>query len=126
MKRRTTPISVQSALSGKRILLTGTTGFLAKVVLEKLIRAVPSVGRIILVIRGNRNCRTARALRQGETPASATAESMAPALPAVEASPADVPPWHAFQSTSFRFAFLAEPFPVRNLRNCCSWLRNFF
>ena len=60
MKPRTAPLSVQTALSGKRILLTGTTGFLAKVVLEKLIRAVPGVGRIILVIRGNRTCRTAR------------------------------------------------------------------
>lgn len=60
MTRRTTPLSVQTALSGKRVLLTGTTGFLAKVVLEKIIRAVPHVGRVTLVLRGNRNCRTAR------------------------------------------------------------------
>ena len=60
MTRRTTPLSVQTALSGKRILLTGTTGFLAKVVLEKIIRAMPNVGRVILVLRGNRNCGTAR------------------------------------------------------------------
>jgi len=44
-------LSVQASLAGKRILLTGSTGFLAKVVLEKLIRAVPDVGGLILLIR---------------------------------------------------------------------------
>ncbi|MGZ5183446.1 MAG: SDR family oxidoreductase, partial [Ramlibacter sp.] len=44
--------SVASALAGKRILLTGATGFLAKVVLEKLIRTVPDLGGVILLIRG--------------------------------------------------------------------------
>ncbi|MGE5622480.1 MAG: SDR family oxidoreductase [Bacillota bacterium] len=60
MKRPVQDLSVQAALSGKRILLTGTTGFLAKVVLEKLIRAVPDVGRLILLIRGGRGCDSAR------------------------------------------------------------------
>ncbi len=60
MNPRTAPLSVQTALSGKRILLTGTTGFLAKVVLEKIIRAVPDVAGIVLVIRGNRKHATAR------------------------------------------------------------------
>lgn len=60
MKTRTTSLSVQTALSGKRILLTGTTGFLAKVVLEKLIRAVPHVDRIVLVIRASEWCGSAR------------------------------------------------------------------
>lgn len=32
---------VLGQLRGKRVLITGTTGFLGKVVLEKLIRAVP-------------------------------------------------------------------------------------
>lgn len=54
MKQPMQNLSVRTALSGKRILLTGTTGFLAKVVLEKLIRAVPDVGRLILLIRGGR------------------------------------------------------------------------
>ncbi|HJV51834.1 MAG TPA: fatty acyl-CoA reductase [Noviherbaspirillum sp.] len=60
MKSPVQELSVQAALSGKRILLTGTTGFLAKVVLEKLIRAVPDVGRLILLIRGGRGCDGAR------------------------------------------------------------------
>ncbi|GAB2846245.1 hypothetical protein GCM10027277_13180 [Pseudoduganella ginsengisoli] len=44
-------LSVHAALAGKRILITGSTGFLAKVVLEKLIRTVPDLGGIILLIR---------------------------------------------------------------------------
>lgn len=55
MKRPAQHLSVRTALSGKRVLLTGTTGFLAKVVLEKLIRTVPDVGRIVLLIRGRKN-----------------------------------------------------------------------
>ncbi len=42
---------VRAAFAGKRILLTGATGFVAKVLLEKLIRTVPDVGRIVLLIR---------------------------------------------------------------------------
>lgn len=51
----TTQLSVPAALSGKRILLTGATGFLAKVVLEKLIRTVPDLQGVILLIRGGRD-----------------------------------------------------------------------
>ncbi|WP_019139862.1 fatty acyl-CoA reductase [Noviherbaspirillum massiliense] len=55
MKQAAEYLSVQTELSGKRVLLTGTTGFLAKVVLEKLIRTVPDVGRLILLIRPGRD-----------------------------------------------------------------------
>lgn len=54
MKQPAQQLNVRTALSGKRVLLTGTTGFLAKVVLEKLIRTVPDVGRVVLLIRGGR------------------------------------------------------------------------
>jgi len=53
-------ISVKGQLTGRRILMTGTTGFLGTVVLEKLIRAVPEVGKIILLLRGNSQHKTAR------------------------------------------------------------------
>ncbi len=52
---QTTQLSVPAALSGKRILLTGSTGFLAKVVLEKLIRTVPDLKGVILLIRGGKD-----------------------------------------------------------------------
>lgn len=45
--------AVARALRGKHILITGTTGFLGKALLEKLIRAVPDVGGVYLLMRGN-------------------------------------------------------------------------
>lgn len=53
------PIDINARLSGKHILLTGTTGFVGKVVLEKLLRAVPDIGSITLLIRSNSKHRTA-------------------------------------------------------------------
>lgn len=51
---------VLERLRGKHVLITGTTGFLGKVVLEKLIRAVPDIGGIHLLIRGNKRHPNAR------------------------------------------------------------------
>ena len=51
---------VLEQLRGKKVLITGTTGFLGKVVLEKLIRAVPDIGGIYLLIRGNKRHPDAR------------------------------------------------------------------
>lgn len=45
------PLSVRAALRGRTILLTGATGFLAKVVLEDMARNVPDIGCVILLIR---------------------------------------------------------------------------
>lgn len=41
-------------LKGKHILITGTTGFVGKVMLEKIMRTVPDIGGVYLVIRGNK------------------------------------------------------------------------
>src|ERR1700730_9588491 len=45
--------SIRRAFAGKTVLLTGVTGFLGSGVLEKLLRSVPDVGKILVVIRGN-------------------------------------------------------------------------
>jgi len=42
---------VRQFLRGKTILLTGATGFLGKVIVERLLRAAPEIGRIYLLIR---------------------------------------------------------------------------
>ncbi|MDX1589116.1 MAG: fatty acyl-CoA reductase [Oleiphilaceae bacterium] len=47
-------------LRGRRVLLTGTTGFLGKVVLEKLMRSVPDIGAVHLLIRSNDRFASAR------------------------------------------------------------------
>ncbi|HET7465804.1 MAG TPA: HAD-IB family hydrolase [Candidatus Dormibacteraeota bacterium] len=44
---------IAEALKGKTILVTGTTGFLGKSIVEKTLRAVPEVGRINLAIRSS-------------------------------------------------------------------------
>ncbi len=58
-------------LAGKHILLTGTTGFVGKLVLEKLLRQTPEVGGVYLLIRGD-----ARARFQAEIAASSVFESL--------------------------------------------------
>jgi nucleoside-diphosphate-sugar epimerase len=42
---------VQPYLRGKTVLLTGGTGFLGKVIVERLLRCAPEIGRIYLLIR---------------------------------------------------------------------------
>jgi len=42
---------VKETLKGKTILITGCTGFLGKVLLEKLIRSTPEIAKIYLLIR---------------------------------------------------------------------------
>jgi len=44
-------LSIRDTFSGKGVLLTGSTGFLAKAVVEKLLRDLPEVGQIYLLIR---------------------------------------------------------------------------
>jgi len=44
---------ITEALAGKTLLVTGSTGFLGKSIVEKLLRSVPDVGRIYLAIRSS-------------------------------------------------------------------------
>ncbi len=44
----------RAALQGKQIVITGTTGFLGKVLLEKIIRDIPDVGGVTLIVRGSK------------------------------------------------------------------------
>lgn len=46
---------IKDKYSNKSILITGSTGFLGKVVLEKLIRDLPSIKEVYLLIRGNKS-----------------------------------------------------------------------
>ncbi|XP_064480324.1 putative fatty acyl-CoA reductase CG5065 isoform X1 [Ornithodoros turicata] len=43
--------------AGKNVLITGITGFLGKVLLEKLLRSCPNVGTIYLIVRSKRGQR---------------------------------------------------------------------
>src|SRR5438874_7184389 len=44
---------IAEALHGKTILVTGSTGFLGKSIVEKCLRSIPEVGRIYLAIRSS-------------------------------------------------------------------------
>ena len=46
--------SLDEVYDGKSLLLTGTTGFLGKVLLEKLLFTQPNLTRIYLLIRGKK------------------------------------------------------------------------
>lgn len=68
-------LEVGASLAGKTILLTGSTGFLAKVVLEKLIRSVPGV-RIVLPIRAGEAGASARARFEREVASSSIFDTL--------------------------------------------------
>jgi len=40
--------------NGKRLLVTGTTGFLGKVLLEKILYSLPEVDLVYVLIRGKK------------------------------------------------------------------------
>lgn len=45
------PERIADRLEGQEVLVTGATGFLAKIFVEKLLRAVPRIGKIHLLVR---------------------------------------------------------------------------
>lgn len=45
-------ISIAKFLSGKNIFITGATGFLGQCLIERLLSASPSIGKIYILIRG--------------------------------------------------------------------------
>ncbi|RMH17481.1 MAG: NAD-dependent epimerase/dehydratase family protein, partial [Gemmatimonadetes bacterium] len=46
-----TTLDVTRALRGERILITGASGFVGKVLVEKLLWSVPEVGKLLLLLR---------------------------------------------------------------------------
>ena len=44
-------MQIKELYKGKTIFLSGTTGFIGKVVLEKLLRSTPDVKRIYIMVR---------------------------------------------------------------------------
>ena len=54
MEAQTSSTITLDSFAGKSIFITGVTGFVGKVLLEKVLRSVPTVERIYLLIRGNR------------------------------------------------------------------------
>ena len=55
---------IAEALDGKRVLITGTTGFLGTAILERLLRAVPGCEVVLLVRPGRRTTAAQRVARE--------------------------------------------------------------
>ena len=55
---------IQEALAGKRIAVTGSTGFLGTAVVERLLRAVPECSLVLLVRSGRRSSAAQRVQRE--------------------------------------------------------------
>jgi CHAD domain-containing protein len=51
------PLDIVDSLRGQRIFITGATGFLGKVLVEKLLWSVPEIGKLLLLIRPERDRR---------------------------------------------------------------------
>ena len=45
---------INQQLAGKHVLISGCTGFLGKVLLEKLLRTNPDIGGVHLLVRGSK------------------------------------------------------------------------
>lgn len=63
------PLPVREALRGKRLLVTGASGFLGKVWLQQLLEAAPEVGPVRLVLRGRGGARARLEELLGASPA---------------------------------------------------------
>ena len=48
-------LQIKEYYAGKNVMLSGCTGFLGKVVLEKLFRSCPLVNKIYVMVRPKRN-----------------------------------------------------------------------
>ena len=44
-------LGIKEFYDGKTIFLTGTTGFVGKVVLEKILRSLPSIKKLFVMVR---------------------------------------------------------------------------
>lgn len=44
-------MKVENCLAGKNIFLTGGSGFIGKVLIEKILRTIPDVGKIFILLR---------------------------------------------------------------------------
>ena len=53
--QRQPELQIKEFFKGKKILLTGCTGFIGKVMLEKFLRTMPDLGCIFMLVREKRN-----------------------------------------------------------------------
>lgn len=55
-------VSVQDFYKGRNVLITGGTGFMGKVLIEKLLYSVPDIGKVYVLMRPKRGKSVAQRL----------------------------------------------------------------
>lgn len=51
-------MSIQEFFSGRVVFITGATGFMGKVLIEKLVRSCPGIGKICVLVRNKKEKNT--------------------------------------------------------------------
>lgn len=54
LKEISSRIGIKEFYSGKHVLVTGATGFMGKVLVEKLLRSIPDIGDVYILVRQKR------------------------------------------------------------------------
>lgn len=57
-------MSIQDFFRGRNVLVTGATGFMGKVLIEKLVRSCPDIGKIFLLMRHKKGKDTASRIKE--------------------------------------------------------------
>lgn len=47
-------MSIREFFKGRNVFITGATGFMGKVLIEKLVRSCPDIGKICMLVRNKR------------------------------------------------------------------------
>lgn len=54
LREITARIGIKEFYAGKHVMITGATGFMGKVIVEKLLRSIPNIGNIYILVREKR------------------------------------------------------------------------
>ena len=54
LKEISSRIGIKQFYAGKDVLVTGATGFMGKVLVEKLLRSIPDIGDVYILVREKR------------------------------------------------------------------------
>lgn len=53
-KELSSRIGIKEFYAGKDVMVTGATGFMGKVLVEKLVRSIPEIGNVYILVREKR------------------------------------------------------------------------